>query len=259
MRLYFSGVASTAEAEWLHAAGVQTVLVDQFDLTKPVITYGQFKRVAVDSGAYKALKQPRLKLSVTVDAYAGRFGEDNTETAAAGYYAREFDFIVNADIIGDAAASYNNWRELARRGLVTMPVWHAWSAPLRYLRKYLDEHEGVVGIGALVQPMRAKDEVTLAELHRLADKHPGRFHAFGLNWLKAIEELKDKLASADTSKWLDGGRYGHVIFVNTKTGHLSQAHARRHLGLLLSRAERNIQNARSMEVFCNGRKGVRLD
>ncbi len=41
-----------------------------------------------------------------------------------------------------------------------------------------------------------------------------------------IRKLRDVIASANTSKWLDGGRYGHIIFRNTRTGRLSQAPAR---------------------------------
>ena len=81
-------------------------------------------------------------------------------------------------------------------------MWH-WNDKQKTLEKYLDEAE-VVGIGGLVTRMRAKDERMLKDLEKLCLKYPNRFHVFGMNWLKTIEILRGVVASADTSKFLDG-------------------------------------------------------
>lgn len=90
----------------------------------------------------------------------------------------------------------------------------------------------------------------LDELTAICETFPDRLHIFGMNWLRAIELLKDKVYSADSSKWLDGARYSHVIFTNSRTGHLSQAPAKA-LSLTLDRSERCILNARNLEEFVN--------
>jgi hypothetical protein len=74
--------------------------------------------------------------------------------------------------------------------------------------------------------MRDKDARVLDELTELCQQYGKGLHLLGLNWLKAFQRLAPLIRSADTSKWLDGARYGHALFVNSRTGQLSQAPAR---------------------------------
>jgi len=60
-KLYFSGVASRREFKLLQQAGVKRIMVDPFDLKNiPADWDGE---VLLDSGAYRAFKQPRKALS----------------------------------------------------------------------------------------------------------------------------------------------------------------------------------------------------
>jgi hypothetical protein len=223
VNFYFSGVSGASEYGMLAAAGVRHLLVDQFDL--PNVPCGH-ERVALDSGAYRAMKK---RLHLRVDDYIRLIRNSGP-----------FDFVVSLDVIGDTASSRANWETMRRAGVEALPV---------ELRAYLYEAQ-IVGCGGLATLMRNKDARMLDELTAICESFPDRLHIFGMNWLRAIERLKDKVFSADSSKWLDGARYSHVIFTNTRTGHLSQAPAKA-LGLILDRSERCILSARNLEEFVN--------
>lgn len=226
----------------LRAAGVTRILVDPFDLRHVNHWPG---RVALDSGAYRSFKK---NISIDLADYC------NIIDAYDPVY--DFDFTVALDAIGNPKRTMINWKSLRNRPKM-MPVWQ-WNAKADHLRKYLDSAP-VVGIGGLVPLMRSKDERMLEKLLRLCHRYPRRFHLLGMNWLKCFNELGDLVVSADTSKFLDGARYGHLIFTNTKTGLLSQCPARVLVAsgharpeLLEDRTLRCIENARNMEAFCKG-------
>lgn len=228
--MYFSGVASPVEAEILREAGVEHVLADPQDW----IHLEGFRHRVLDSGAYRAWKSDAL---LDVAAYL-RFAE----TAGA-------DWHVAPDVIGDAAASRENWVAHRRPGMI--PVWGLPDGDTNELAAYLNESE-IVGIGGIAKAMHEKHRPTLNRLQKLAEQHPGRFHVFGLNWPLAISRLNDLLASHASSTWLKAARYGHVFFVHTKTGNIQSAPA----GILgmkdLSRRERLVHSARVLDEYCNG-------
>jgi len=233
MKLYFSGVAGASEYQMLESAGVERLLVDPFDLKHVPL---ERTHVALDSGAYRAFKH-NLKL-------------DLEDSLAVVRNHGPFDFAVALDIISNPQASRENWEQLRRLKSGDDPPFvpvFQWGGDRDDLKRYLDESP-VVGIGGLVILMRNKDEQMLQQLGDLCTEYAGRFHVFGINWLRAIEQLHSLIASGDTSKFLDGARYGHLIFVNTRTGRLSQAPVRA-LGLDLDRTERCIQSARNLEAY----------
>jgi hypothetical protein len=87
----------------------------------------------------------------------------------------------------------------------------------------------IVGIGGLVphlrrdEPLSDRDTV-LAELTALVAEYPGRLHAFGLFWAKALDTLWELLYSADTSHWLAARRStAMATYVHTGTGYLQEA------------------------------------
>lgn len=245
MKLYFSGIAGELELDFLLQAGVDKLLFDPFDLGKmrgkrPDI--GEYK-IALDSGAYREFKG---KQALDIQEYK--------------HLAESFPFEIRVakDVIGDPGKTFRNWTEHFSpyvSSFIYMPVWE-FGAPTEYLQSYLDE-SWVVGIGGLVPRMREKDEQMLKELKSLCMKHPGRFHLFGCNWLRAINQLKDLLFSGDTSKFLDGGRYGHLVYQErgSKSTYLNQAPARLLDKGHLNRAQRCIESARAMNEFCNGWPG----
>lgn len=120
------------------------------------------------------------------------------------------------------------------------------------LRAMIDACPGKpIAVGGLVRLLRDKDQATLTRLHEICDMHPCRLHILGLNWLKAINELKDKIHSADTSKWLDAARYGHLLFIHEKTGKLHQAPAKVLGHGDLSREARLLRSAKAMNDYLN--------
>ena len=124
---------------------------------------------------------------------------------------------------------------LAARGL-TLSFVHYLGDDRERLRRYLDQ--APVGLGGLVPLVRSKigkrpqtpaeqaaRERVLEQLVGLCRTHPGRFHAFGLAWVKAINHLAPHLVSTDSSKWLSGRRYRKVITL-TRTGKLGEVAVR---------------------------------
>ena len=230
----------------LQEAGVTNILIDQFDLKH---LDGWQGSVALDSGAYRLFKA-RQKGN-------GKKVKQLEECLAYPWYAkiagsRVFDFVVSLDVISDPAKTFNNWFSIPHaEGIQWVPVWH-WGSDQHYLETYLKQAQ-VIGIGGLVGLMREKDQEMLDQVIELCERHPDRFHIFGINWLKAIETLRDLIYSGDTSKWLDGGRYASIIFKHTRNGHLQQAPAR-----VLpwakgwDRRQRCVENAREMMNFCQG-------
>src|SRR5262249_45540948 len=237
MNLYFSGIAGAAEYRMLESAEVKHLLVDPVDLKH--ISPGRV-HVALDSGAYRAFKR--------------HFSLDIANYLAVVRSNGPFDFAVALDVIGDAQATRENWERLCSLRISDDPPFvpvFQWGSHQDDLMRYLDEVP-VVGIGGLAKLMREKDERMLCQLGELCSLYPQRFHILGINFLKALEQIKSYIVSGDTSKWLDGGRYAHLIFVNSRTGRLSQAPAKA-LKLDLNREERCIQSARNLEAFVSGK------
>lgn len=209
MKYFMSGVSTPVEFEILEVAGVQRILVDPVDLENvPEDWDGD---LALDSGAYRQFKEGFVQ---SLDAY----------NALA--QSRPFVHVFSKDVIGDEGVSLENWQILrqwfqARGDERLVPVW-GWGGTPEILERYLDEAP-LVAIGGLARLMRDKDEAMYTALTDLCQRYPRRFHLLGLNWVKAINGLKDLAFSADSSKWLDGGRYGSVFFTHTKTGALSIA------------------------------------
>jgi len=211
LRLYFSGIASGMEAAMLRDAGVSDVLVDPFDLQH----VDGFARIAMDSGAYRSFKKGVPLPSVP---------------------SGDFDFVVSPDVIGDPDASRLAWESDRNK----IPVWH-WGEKMELLRWYLSETDNIVGVGGCVMLMRERSKRLWGGLPRIVEKYPGRFHVFGANWIDLLMVLAPNLHSADTSKWLDGARYGEVLDEDMKPVKSD-----------LSRRERCVAYARKMNGYFNG-------
>jgi len=208
MHFYYSGLRDECDVEILHAAEVTRVLVDPHDLPHAA----GFPNVVLDSGAYRAFKAGKpLDVQALIEAAS----------------SRQLDFVV-ADVFGDAEASWQVYQSVKKAitGQV-IPVW-PWGSAQELLTRLLDASQ-IVGIGGLVPYLRRSEtvgdrEVTLAALTEVVARHPGRFHAFGLCWAKALDVLWDLLYSADTSHWLAARRStAMATYVHTKTGYLQEA------------------------------------
>ena len=233
MEFFFSGVASPTEFAMLRAACVSRILVDPVD-------YPNVEGWDGDCGAYKRLKGGSM---IPFKGYV-RLAERESE----------FAFVTAYDVIGDQARSRRYWP----LGIRAVPVCH-WGARRSVLLKYLDEAP-IVGIGGMVNTLRARGktneetralerarDVALDELTELCSLYRQRLHLFGACWLRALEALQNSLASADSSKWLDGKRTRLLIFEHSKNHHLSIAPSRA-LGYGdWDGTSLSIENARNME------------
>ncbi|HLM60953.1 MAG TPA: hypothetical protein VK308_09125 [Pyrinomonadaceae bacterium] len=243
MKFYFSGISDAATYKMLETAQVQHILCDPFDVQNVPLS----RKIGIlDSGAFRFFRQGS---ELDMHGYLKRVAELHERC----------ELIVAPDVINDWNASYLNWLAVKDASLIKdrlIPVWQ-YGAPVEHLESYLGESR-IVGIGGLAKTMREDETVeqislrerTLDELNHLCEKFPGRFHLFGLNYLKAIEQLKSTAFSCDTSCWIRGASRSYVIFKNTKTGRLTQApskaipHYRK-----LDREARCILSARNIEEF----------
>jgi hypothetical protein len=227
---YFSGLASHVEAGLFREAGVKNVLVDPKDLANAE----GFENVALDSGAYRAFKS---QTALDIPAYL------------ALARSRPFAFHVAPDVVGNAELTRANWLAYRQPGMA--PVWQ-WGDSRENLLRYLDEAP-LVCIGGLVQLMRSKDEAMLAELHDIVATHGTRLHVLGMNWVRAINDLKDLVSSYDSSKAIDGGRYASRFIVHSRTLKLQQLPARvMEDSRDWDRKKRILESARVMNEYCNG-------
>ena len=247
MKFYFSGVKSKNELEWLKEAGISRVLVDPTDFPNVINWPGN---IALDSGAYRAFKSGK---PLNLETY---------QSIATSYC---LDFVVAPDAIGDSALTAEYLSIAQTWGIKNLvPVWH-WGEDLKLLHQLVDRYP-LVGLGGCVPWMRVdpsrsrpkadiqadknRREENFKQLHTLCKAFGNQLHIFGLCWVKAIEQLAPLVQSADSSHWLVGARRGDVIFVHTRNGHLSQAHA----DILpfskeWDRKTRCIENARAIAQF----------
>lgn len=270
MKLYFSGVASQKEMLLLKEAGVKNYLADVTDFINLTRDDERDHHVAVDSGAYRAWKQGT---PLTVKRWIEQiqdFGHMN------GWAEHDrFGFITMPDVLGDPAETMKRWEwicanrvNLMDRGCwwidKVIPVWQ-WGAPMADLERMLtwakngagDVNEWgfnwacTVAVGGCVPWMRENDQDKLAELVAICRKHGQYLHILGLNWLEAIEQLDDLVQSCDTSKWIDGARYGSVI--TNEDGRLVSMHKNGCDMAGASREELMSACAVTLDDYCNKR------
>lgn len=256
VKLYFSGIDSEKTLRMVLDAGGSHVLVtpSQWAGIESPLPEARF----LDCGSYEYFK-------------AGKEGNPVDYLHFAHNLPGKWPVKVAYDVIGDAERTMGYWREIFKPfyypdlGTVFTPIYQ-WGAPRDHLSEYLDSRE-LVGIGGMVRLFRGghqqKDKSLKAqldsqrdraidELHDLCSTYPGRFHIFGINSLKAIDAVYGLAASGDTSKWLDGARYGYAIFRNTKTNKLSQAPAKFIPGWEgLDREGRCKGAVKTFEQYCN--------
>jgi hypothetical protein len=246
MKMYFSGVASETERDILVEAGCEDFLTDFVDWPNVPIAKESF---ALDSGAYRAWK---CDSELSLADWVKQVKEWHCSTI------EEPDFFVMPDIFGDWRETWARWNWI-RSGAAEFdeallnriaPVWQ-WGAPRHHLfQMYMNAR--TVCVGGLVPHMRDKNRTVLNEVKEFAKDFGNSMHILGLNWLTAIEELMPLVASCDTSKWIDGGRYGDIIYRDDTTGHIVQCHHKLHPHCNgMDRRERLVVCARNLNAFVN--------
>jgi len=122
----------------------------------------------------------------------------------------QFSWAVNLDVIGDAAASVENWRRLcALVGLIAdrvVPVWHE-GDPIEHLDAY-DPDKRVVGLGRTEgrSPGAAGRRKTFQFYDTAFNRYPeGRFHLLGNSNPDLIEPYPAR--SFDATTWQRDSAY----------------------------------------------------
>jgi hypothetical protein len=186
------------------------ILLDVYNHANAQYVTGANRRI-LDNGAYALHKQGMEQTPA-----AWLLG---VQRALQSWNADDIEFIVGPDVVGDPDASHKMWLSTfnARDDLIveynvdTIPVWQ-WGGSWKVLGNYLDLSR-VVGIGGCVQWMRDQNHENLERLVEMLEADPGRYHIFGLNWIRAINEVAPYAYSADSSKWIDAARYGHKLHI----------------------------------------------
>lgn len=134
-------------------------------------------------------------------------------------YAAGIDLYANVDVIPNPELSWRNQCWLEKRGLKPVPVVH-FGTDLKWLQKYLDRGDPVIGFGGLV----GKTAVARAWLDRAfalvcgPDGLPRtQLHGFGIvNWWML---MRYPWASVDSAAWIkEAGRWGNVFVPHQRGG-----------------------------------------
>lgn len=230
MLFFFAGLRSDKEREMLMQANVQHVLVDPLDYERKE----GFNHILLDSGAYRKWKKGT---NVSLEEYCTIMDK------------AECDYYISFDVIESPKDSFKNYKILRKKGYDVIPVWH-FNSDIKYLNYYLKKAE-IVGIGALVPFMVEKDLNMLAAIRKLCQKHPNKFHIFGICWCKAINKLKDLLFSCDSSLWLQAARRGCIIYFSPRHNYLSPVPKRFLKKPNMTREDRCIESAKNINKFLN--------
>jgi hypothetical protein len=154
-----------------------------------------------DSGAHSART---LGLSLTVEDYA----------AWCHRWDEQLTLYANLDVIGAPEATWRNQKQLEARGLTPIPVFHT-GEPWHYLERYLEEGHTYIALGKLLGNPLADLLPWLDRAFKLAQ---GRavFHGFGMTVWEVLRRLP--FYSVDSSKWLEGERFGVATLYDDRTG-----------------------------------------
>jgi len=180
-------------------------------------------KTLVDSGGYTAWRQNK---TVDLDAYCA-FLEENADWIT--HYA-VLDHIAPDDPEEAARISFNTLKEMRSRGLRPIPIWHARES-VDWIDRMLDE--GCDYIGFSTTSTRGFGIDHALELAWSKVVTPGGdptvlVHAFGNTNPWTL--FKYPWASADSSSWLRGPKWGRIMLTGIPTGRLNHRHATRRPG-----------------------------
>jgi hypothetical protein len=162
-------------------------------------------RVIGDSGAYSALTQG---LTIPLDSYADWLDEMQPFLAWAA----------SLDVIGDAEASWRNWRRLTTMGFWTVPTVH-YTAPTSVLDRYAEAGATLVGFGGLVSANNPTGGMRwLVHMFRhIRDNYPHlRIHGWGISGRAPVMNLP--FYSVDSSGFGAAYRYGRMALFDPAIG-----------------------------------------
>ena len=156
------------------------------------------KKMFCDSGAYSAHTQG---VSIDIDGYID-------------WTSRHMDvihMIAALDVIGDPAASWDNFEYMIRKGVDAIPTYH-FGEPFEYLLKMLDYP--YIAIGGLVGAKRAQLQYWLDDIwdKYLIDGSGNpkvKVHGFGLT--DSVLMFRYPWYSVDSTAWVLTSRFGSIF------------------------------------------------
>lgn len=157
--------------------------------------------VFLDSGAFSAATQGA---QIDLGAYAEWV--KHHESLASVY--------ANLDVIGDAEGTARNQRELERRGLSPLPVFHA-HTPWAVLEGLVAEYQYVALGGVAIKRNREALRAWIAKCFRVGGDRCV-FHGFGLTAWDIMRSFR--WYSVDSSSWGSGFRFGTLSLFDANAG-----------------------------------------
>jgi hypothetical protein len=180
------------------------------------LTNGTVKTL-VDSGGYSAW---RLGKTIDLNAYC-EFLEQNADWI--GMYV-VLDHIAPDAPEEAAQISFDNLKEMRRRGFNPIPIWHARES-LDWIDRMLDLGCDYIGFSTTsARGFAIDDALELAWSHvvNAAGQPTVLVHAFGNSHVPTL--FKYPWASADSSSWLRGPKWGRIMLHGIPTGRLNHRH-----------------------------------
>lgn len=158
----------------------------------------------IDSGAFSAFTQG---VKIDLDEYI----------AFIKQYKDIISVYANLDVIGDAAGTLANQKQMEKAGLKPLPCFH-YGEPVKYLQYYLERHDYIALGGMAAGPsgatLSSTDkgkwlDILFSKYICDEDGMPRvKVHGFGLTSLKLM--LRYPWYSVDSTSWVVTGRMGSI-------------------------------------------------
>lgn len=179
------------------ANGARCVLLNYWNIRDRKAWQGHLKRLGLrmilDSGAFTAWGKG---IEIDVKEYA-EFVQQHADVIHSFF---------NLDVIGDAAASAQNYEYLKSCGLEPIPVFHAGS-DLAVLDAMIAEGHDLIGIGGTVKLPASERQ---AAIQAIFDRHPlQNYHFLGGGSAELLNGYT--WFSADSTTWIKARKYSVIV------------------------------------------------
>jgi hypothetical protein len=174
-------------------------------------------KTLVDSGGYSAW---RTGNAIDLNAYC-EFLETNSDWI--GMHVA-LDYIAPDEPEEAAQISFTALKEMRRRGFRPIPIWHARES-LDWIDRMLDLGCDYIGFSTTSARGFAIDnalELAWSKVVNDAGEPTVLVHAFGNSHIPTL--FKYPWASADSSSWLRGPKWGRIMLHGIPTGRLNHRH-----------------------------------
>jgi len=206
LRFYLAGAEkSPGDLRVANAVGAKHILLSYFWLRDkaertwkgPLTQFGM--RLLLDSGAYSLwsaqLKGKKVR-DITLDEYCSFIQRHHS--ILEGYFV--------LDVVGDHQATMHNLKEMEKRGLTPIPVYHM-GTPIEELDRLVAIGYPVIGLGGTVGKSLMDK---MAFFQKVFTRHPMQaFHGLGVSLVELLATFK--FFSADSRTWLNGRIAGRLL------------------------------------------------